>query len=58
MGISHHRNSTLASFAFKLLPSLELGSGIKRALNQFPDIEFDNNHNLNSFRVTIKRKSI
>lgn len=56
MGVSNHRNPTLVSFAYNLLPIRGIGSGIKRALNQYPDIEFDNNQNLNSFRVTIKRK--
>ena len=56
MGVSNHRIPTLVSFAYNLLPIRGIGSGIKRALNQYPDIEFDNNQNLNSFKVTIKRK--
>lgn len=58
MGNSNFRNPTLASFASNVLPYRGLGTGIKRALKNYPDIKFDNNYHLNSFMVEIKRKSV
>ncbi|MBF4296939.1 ATP-dependent DNA helicase RecG, partial [Vibrio anguillarum] len=40
MGNSNVRNPILASFAPKVLPYRGLGSGIKRAIKAYPDIEF------------------
>ena len=55
LGNSNIRNPTLASFATKLLPYRGLGSGIIRALQAYPHIEFDNDKDGNLFKVTIKR---
>ena len=57
MGISNVRNPILHSFATKLLPYRGLGSGIKRALKAYPEIEFVDDREGNVFRVTIHRKS-
>ena len=58
MGNFKFRNPTLVSYASKILPYNGPGTGIMRALKSYPEIEFDNNYDLNSFRVEIKRKNI
>ncbi len=58
MGNSNVRNPILASFSSKLLPYRGLGSGIIRAMKAYPDIEFVDDRDGNSFRVTILRKSL
>ena len=58
MGNFKFRNPTLVSYASKILPYNGPGTGIMRALKSYPEIEFDNNYDRNSFRVEIKRKSI
>jgi len=55
MGNSNIRNPILASFAPKLLPYKGLGSGIKRALKAYPDIEFVDDRDGNCFKAIIKR---
>jgi len=57
MGISNVRNPILHSFATKLLPYRGLGSGIKRALRAYPEIEFLDDREGNVFRVTIHRNT-
>lgn len=56
--LSGIRNPILASYATKILPYRGLGSGIIRALKAYPDIDFENDHDGNLFKVTIKRRSI
>ena len=57
MGNSNIRNPILASFAPRVLPYRGIGSGIKRAIQAYPDIEFVDDQDGNTFRVTIQRKS-
>ncbi|MDE0309195.1 MAG: putative DNA binding domain-containing protein [Acidiferrobacterales bacterium] len=57
MGNSNVRNPILASFAPKVLPYRGLGSGIKRAIKAYPNIEFADNQDGNFFGVTIHRRS-
>lgn len=57
-GNSNIRNPILASYATKILPYRGLGSGIIRALRAYPDIEFENDHDGNLFKVIIKRRNI
>ena len=54
-GNSNIRNPILASFATKLLPYRGLGSGIRRALKAYPDIEFIDDRANNLFKVIIKK---
>jgi len=54
-GNSNMRNPVLASFATRLLPYMGLGSGIRRALNAYPYIEFVDDRDGNLFKVIIKR---
>lgn len=56
-GNSNIRNPILASFATKILPYRGLGNGIRRALNEYPDIEFIDDRDGNQFVVTIKRRT-
>ncbi|MBK8972118.1 MAG: putative DNA binding domain-containing protein [Hahellaceae bacterium] len=58
MGNSNIRNPILASFAPKVLPYRGLGSGIKRAIKAYPDIEFIDDKDGNAFRVIIKRRAV
>lgn len=55
MGNSNVRNPILASFSPKVLPYRGLGSGIKRAIKAFPDIEFIDDRAGNVFKAIIKR---
>ena len=58
-GISNIRNPILVSYIAKgLLPYHGLGSGIKRALDKWPDIEFTDDHDRCLFIATVKRKPI
>lgn len=52
-GNSNMRNPVLASFATKLLPYRGLGSGIRRALKAYENIEFIEDREGNSFTVII-----
>ena len=54
-GVSVKRNHTLASFAFDLIPYRGIGSGIIRALQHYPDIEFINEVEIDQFKAIIKR---
>jgi len=57
-GISNIRNPILVSYTAKgLLPYHGLGSGIKRALSHWPDIEFIDDRDACLFTSTIYRKS-
>jgi len=55
MGNSNVRNPILASFAPKVLPYRGLGSGIKRAIKAYPDIDFVDDRDGNTFTVIINR---
>lgn len=55
MGNSNVRNPILASFAPKVLPYRGLGSGIKRAIKAYPDIELIDDRAGNAFKAIIKR---
>jgi ATP-dependent DNA helicase RecG len=58
-GNANIRNPILVSYAAKgLLPYHGLGSGIKRALTAWPDIEFQDDHEGCLFTATIYRKSL
>ncbi len=57
-GNSNIRNPILASFATKLIPYRGLGSGIVRALKEYPHIDFENDRDGNLFKVTIERREI
>ncbi|MBK5273837.1 MAG: putative DNA binding domain-containing protein [Desulfuromonadales bacterium] len=55
-GISNIRNPILASFAFKgILPYRGLGTGIRRALTDWPNISFVDDRDGNQFKVTVFR---
>ena len=56
MGNSNIRNPILASYATKILPYRGIGSGIIRALKEYPDIDFEDDHDGNRFIVTVCRK--
>jgi len=55
LGNSNVRNPILASFAPKVLPYRGLGSGIRRALKAYPDIDLIDDRDGNSFKVIIRR---
>jgi ATP-dependent DNA helicase RecG len=58
-GISNIRNPILVSYAAKgLLPYKGLGSGIKRALEDWPDISFTDDREGSMFIVTVHRKEL
>jgi ATP-dependent DNA helicase RecG len=55
-GNSNIRNQILASFAFKgILPYRGLGTGIRRALSDWPNITFVDDRDGNQFKVTVFR---
>jgi ATP-dependent DNA helicase RecG len=54
-GVRRTRNSIIASLAPDLLEYREAGSGILRALQEYPDIDFTNEHDNERFIVRIKR---
>lgn len=57
-GNSNIRNPILVSYVAKgLLPYHGLGSGIKRALKDWPDIEFVDDHDGCLFKATVRRKA-
>lgn len=58
MGNSNIRNPILASFAPKVLPYRGLGSGIKRAIKAYPNIELIDDRDGNTFKVVINRMAI
>ena len=55
-GTSNMRNPILSSFATRVLPYRGLGTGILRALREYPDIEFEDDRERNEFRATIRRR--
>jgi len=55
-GISNARNPNLHSLAKFILPYKGYGTGIKRAIRLYPDIEFENDTDRELFIVKIKRK--
>ena len=57
-GVSVKRNHTLASFAFDLIPYRGIGSGIIRALQHYPHIEFINDVEIDQFKAIIKRPAL
>jgi len=58
-GNANIRNPILVSYAAKgLLPYHGLGSGIKRALSAWPDIEFQDDHEGCLFTATVYRKPL
>lgn len=54
-GNSNTRNPVLASFAYHVLPYRGFGSGILRALENYPDIDFIDDREGNLFKCIIKR---
>ncbi|MCL2624995.1 MAG: putative DNA binding domain-containing protein [Planctomycetaceae bacterium] len=54
-GIFNARNPVLASYANYLLPFRGYGSGIMRALEKYPHIDFLDDREGNLFKVTLKR---
>ena len=54
-GNSNSRNPVLASFANQILPYRGYGSGILRALEKYPAIEFIDDRDGNLFKCIIKR---
>jgi ATP-dependent DNA helicase RecG len=56
-GNSNIRNPILASFAAKILPYRGLGNGIRLALKAYAAIDFEDDHDGNLFKVTIKRRN-
>jgi predicted HTH transcriptional regulator len=55
-GNSNIRNPVLASFAYKgILPYRGLGTGIRRALDDWPHITFEDDREGNQFKVTVLR---
>ena len=58
-GISNIRNPILVSYAAKgLLPYRGLGSGIKRALAEWPEISFTDDRDGSMFIATVRRKGL
>ena len=57
-GVSNLRNPALASHAFHILPYQGMGSGILRAIEAWPHIEFHDERDANQFRVTLKRPDV
>ena len=54
-GNSNTRNPVLASFGYQILPYRGFGSGILRALKNYPDIDFIDDRDGNQFKCIIKR---
>ena len=54
-GNSNMRNPILASFAAKLLPYRGLGSGLLRALREWPEIELIDDRGGNLFKAIVAR---
>ncbi len=57
-GNSNIRNPILASYATKLIPYRGLGSGIRRAIKEYPNIDFEDDHEGNIFKVIITRQEL
>jgi len=57
-GNSNIRNPILTSFATKILPYRGLGNGVRRALKEYPDIDFEDDKDGNMFKVIIRRQEL
>ena len=57
LGISNARNPLLTSFAYQLIPYYGYGSGILRALEKYPNIDFLDDRDSNQFKVVLKREA-
>jgi ATP-dependent DNA helicase RecG len=58
-GQTNIRNRIIASFVSNgLLPYRGIGTGVRRALDLWPDIKFDNDSEGSQFTVSIKRKEL
>jgi ATP-dependent DNA helicase RecG len=55
-GNSNIRNPILTSYATKILPYRGLGTGILRALKEYPAIDFVDDREGNQFRAVIRRR--
>jgi len=55
-GVSNMRNPGLVSHAIHLLPYRGLGTGIRRALKNWQNIDFINDNDLNQFQVILNRQ--
>ncbi len=55
-GNSNTRNPVLASFAYQILPYRGFGSGILRALDKYPAIDFIDDRDGNLFTCIIRRQ--
>lgn len=55
-GNSNIRNPILTSYATKVLPYRGLGTGILRALREYPAIDFVDDRDGNQFRAVIRRR--
>ncbi|MFT7721769.1 MAG: ATP-binding protein [Roseateles sp.] len=55
LGVTNRRNPTLTEHATQILPYRGLGSGIPRALGEWPDIRFESEVRSNQFRAVILR---
>jgi ATP-dependent DNA helicase RecG len=55
-GNSNMRNPILSSYANKILPYRGLGTGILRALKEYPHIDFIDDRDGNFFRVIVNRQ--
>jgi predicted HTH transcriptional regulator len=54
-GVTNRRNPTLTEHATQILPYRGLGSGIPRALGEWPDIRFENEVTGNQFEAVVLR---
>lgn len=54
-GVSRRRNELLSRFSLDVLPYRALGSGIVRALNAYPNIDFVNDTEKEEFTAIIWR---
>ena len=54
-GVSCARNATIASFASKELPYRGLGTGVKRAVEVIPDIQFESDRDANWLKAIVRR---
>jgi predicted HTH transcriptional regulator len=57
-GATNRRNPTLTEHAVQMLPYRGLGTGIARAIHDWPSITFENDVVANQFRVVIQRADI
>jgi ATP-dependent DNA helicase RecG len=55
-GTSNMRNPILASYATAILPYRGLGTGVRRALREYPRIDFEDDRERNEFRAIIRRR--